>query len=57
MASIVWVITGIILLGGMTTGGIRLWIKRRRESQGVSNPFGDQVRSDLTNLEEKDNEK
>ncbi len=57
MASLVWVITGIILLGGMTAGGIRLWVKRRRESQVVSNPFGDKVLSDLTDLEGKDSEK
>ena len=28
-----WIITGIILLGGMTAAGISLWIKRRREAQ------------------------
>ena len=31
--SLEWIITGIILLGGMTAGGISLWIKRRREAQ------------------------
>jgi len=57
MASLVWVITGIILLGGMTAGGIHLCVKRRRKSQVVSNPFGYKVRSDLTDLKEKDSEK
>ena len=28
-----WVVTGMILLGGMTAGGISLYLKRRRESQ------------------------
>lgn len=28
-----WVITGIILFGGMTAAGISLYLKRRKESQ------------------------
>jgi hypothetical protein len=28
-----WTITGIILLGGMTAGGISLYVKRRREAK------------------------
>ena len=31
--SLEWVVTGIILLGGMTACGISLYIKRRRESK------------------------
>jgi hypothetical protein len=27
-----WVVTGIILLGGMAAGGIRLYLKRRKET-------------------------
>ncbi|MGI0057215.1 MAG: hypothetical protein ACREAK_07560 [Nitrosarchaeum sp.] len=33
--SVEWIVTGIILLGGMTAAGISLWIKRRREAQDV----------------------
>jgi len=39
--SLVWVITGLILFGGMTAGAIRLWIKRRSEDKVVADPFGD----------------
>ena len=28
-----WIVTGVILFGGMTAAGISLWIKRRREAQ------------------------
>lgn len=28
-----WTITGIILLGAMTAGGISLYLKKRRESK------------------------
>ena len=28
-----WIVTGIILLGGMTAAGISLYIKRRKEAQ------------------------
>jgi hypothetical protein len=31
-----WVVTGIILLGGMTACGISLFLKRRREYQVLS---------------------
>lgn len=41
MVSLIWIITGMILFGGMTAGAIRLWIKRRRESKVVSDPFRD----------------
>ena len=34
--SVEWIVTGVILLGGMAAAGISLWIKRRRESQAVS---------------------
>jgi hypothetical protein len=27
-----WVVTGIILLGGMTAGGISLYLKRRKDT-------------------------
>jgi hypothetical protein len=36
-----WIIVGIILFGGMTAGGINLYLKRRREqvagNDGVGN--------------------
>jgi len=28
-----WIVTGIILLGGMMAGGISLYLKRRKETQ------------------------
>ena len=34
--SVEWIVTGIILLGGMIAAGISLYIKRRREAQAVS---------------------
>jgi len=30
--NIEWIVTGIILLGGMAAGGIHLYVKRKRES-------------------------
>lgn len=35
-----WVVTGIILLGGMTAGGISLYLKRRKATQ-IFNSFED----------------
>ena len=33
--SLEWIVTGIILLGGMTAAGISLYIKRRKEAQEI----------------------
>lgn len=54
--SVEWIVTGIILLGGMTAAGISLYIKRRREAQAVSDfTFLDAgVSTDLTDLEKDD---
>ena len=47
MASLIWIITGMILFVGMAVGAIRLWIKRRGEAKVVSDPFEDtKIRSD-----------
>ena len=54
--SLEWIVTGIILLGGMLAGGISLYIKRRRDAQINSSFFNTEVQSDLDELE-KDNEK
>lgn len=35
-----WVVTGIILLGGMAAGGISLYLKRRKEAL-ISDSFED----------------
>jgi LPXTG-motif cell wall-anchored protein len=35
-----WVVTGLILLGGMAAGGISLYLKRRKETL-ISDPFED----------------
>jgi len=34
--SVEWIVTGVILFGGMAAAGISLYIKRRRETQAVS---------------------
>ena len=37
--SLEWIVTGIILLGGMAVAAVSLWRKRRRESQRVSDSY------------------
>ena len=56
--SVEWIVTGVILLGGMTAAGISLYIKRRREAQAVSDlSLADtKIQSDLADPE-KDDEK
>ena len=51
--SLEWIIAGIILLGGMTAGGISLWFKRRKGAQYPSDSFAG-IQSDLTNIENDD---
>jgi hypothetical protein len=46
-----WVVTGIILLGGMTACGISLFLKRKREAQTASNSFTE-IQSDSTEFKE-----
>ena len=57
--SLEWIITGIILLSGMTAGGISLYVKRRKEARALSHLSltDTEIQSDLTDFEEKDNEK
>lgn len=43
--SLEWIITGIILLGGMLTGGVSLYIKRKKASKTDS--VETEIRSDL----------
>ncbi len=45
-----WVITGIILFGGMAAAGISLYFKRRKESQ-VFDPFDTKTKPNLTKPE------
>lgn len=47
--SLEWIVTGIILLGGMAAGGASLWKKKRKESQAISDSFID--KSDLGSFE------
>ena len=48
-----WIVTGIILFGGMTAGGISLYFKKRKESQ-ISNSFmGAGIKSDLEGFDDK----
>ena len=51
--SVEWIVTGIILLGGMTAAGISLYIKRRREAQAISDlSLSDsEIQSDLAESE------
>jgi len=53
--SVEWIVTGVILLGGMVTAGISLYIKRRREAQTDLFEVTD-VKPDLAESE-KDDEK
>ena len=50
--SLEWIVTGIILLGGMTAAGISLYIKRRREAQADSLEAG--MSQDLAEPEKDD---
>ena len=43
-----WIITGIILLGGMTAAGISLYIKRRKEAQEILDLNLESEKSDQT---------
>ena len=51
-----WIVTGVILLGGMAVAGISLYIKRRREAQAVSElSLNDtEIQSDLAETEKED---
>lgn len=51
--SVEWIVTGVILFGGMTAAGISLYIKRRREAQAVSDlSLADtKIQPDLAELE------
>lgn len=50
-----WVITGIILFGGMTAAGTSLYLKRRKESQ-IFDSFGDEAKPDLAGPEKDKNQ-
>ena len=56
--SVEWIVTGVILFGGMTAAGISLYIKRRKEAQAVSDlSLADtEIQPDLAEPE-KDDEK
>ncbi len=50
-----WIVTGIILFGGMAAAGISLYLKRRKESK-ISDPFEDtEPKPDLTESEKDKN--
>ena len=46
--SLEWIIVGIILLGGMTAGGISLWIKRRKDAQEILDSTSESEQADQT---------
>ena len=56
--NIEWIVTGVFLFGGMIAGAISLYLKRRKESQSISDSFT-QIQPDGTNFteEEKESEK
>ena len=43
-----WIITGVILLGGMTAAGISLWIKRRKDAQEILDSTSKSEQADQT---------
>jgi len=51
-----WIVTGVFLFGGMTAAAISLYIKRRKESQTISDSFT-QIQPNMTDFKENDNEK
>lgn len=51
-----WIITGIILFGGMTAAGISLYLKRRKESQVFGSFEGVQARPDLFESKKDENQ-
>ena len=51
--SVEWIVTGVILLGGMAAAGISLYIKRRREAQADLFEATD-VKPDLAEPEKED---
>ena len=52
--SVEWIVTGVILLGGMAAAGISLYIKRRREASAFSDlSLNDtQTKTDLAEFKE-----
>ena len=54
--SVAWIVTGVILLGGMAAAGISLYIKRRREAQAVSDLSlpDTEIQSDLAETKKED---
>ena len=46
-----WIVTGMILFGGMTAAGISLYVKRRRESQTSDSPETTEIQPDLAEPE------
>ncbi len=46
-----WIITGMILFGGMTAAGISLYVKKRRESQISDSPETNEIQPDLAEHE------
>lgn len=47
--SLEWIITGVILLGGMTAAGISLYLKRRKEAQEIADStFSESEKTDCT---------
>jgi len=51
-----WIITGIVLFGGMTAAGVSLYLKRRKESQ-VFDPFANaETRPSLADAENDENQ-
>ncbi len=50
--SMMWIVTGMILLGAMAFGGINLWLKKRREAKDPT-LYGSRIRPDDFKEDEK----
>ena len=46
ITNVLWIFTGMILLGAMIFGGITLWIKRRNEEKN-SDLYGSRIRPEF----------
>jgi len=51
-----WVITGIILFGGMAAAGVSLYLKRRKESQVFDSFANDETKPNLAEPEKDKNQ-
>ena len=51
--SLEWIVTGVILLGGMTAAAFSLWIKRRKEAQATGSFETTDIPPDLADFKDE----